>query len=144
MPSQASIDVRIFVEGQPLKEYRDPNTNSNDADVITRYIEVQAGQTFGVRVKLLQGFELRSAKFVTAILDIDSHHYQCSSRPAEAAAMHLGQVGGGNLLTDHIVDSSWTGHTQWDEDCGEWTTVLWSFGALGYSESCISIESRLC
>ena len=133
MPSQASIDVRVIVNGRPVREYYDGAIDLDDEFLRTRYIEMKAGQEFGIRVKLLQGFEFKSAKFVEAVVKIDNHgaHRPCK---AKAADMQLSRVGGGRLLTDFVVADDWNGQTKWNEGCGEWTRMKWAFGALGYSK----------
>lgn len=141
MPSQSLVDVRIIVDGRPLKEYCDPDSDLDDENLRTRYVEVKAGQEFAVRVKLLQGFELRSAKYVESVFQIDNHR---DVRPCyfdAAADMQLDhQNGGGTLLTDRAVTHGWDSQTDWNEDYGEWTELKWTFGALGYSETSCNLE----
>ena len=134
MPSQDSIDVRILVDGQPLQEYRDPETDLDDENLRTRYIEIKTGQKFTVRVKLLQGFELKYAKHVNSTVQIDDHAADRQCCWAEAVQMDPNPSGGGRLYDDFIMTDDWDGQVMWDEDRGEWTAVKWTFGALGYSE----------
>lgn len=141
MPSQASLDVRVVVDGRPLREYRDPETDLDGENLRTRYVEVKAGQKFGLRVKLLQGFDLRSAKFVKSVVQIDNHRNHQQRVVANRRNLHLGPAGGGTILTDYVVHDNWDGQTDWDEDYGEWTKVKWAFGALGYST--ISFTSKM-
>ena len=134
MPSQDSIDVRILVDGQPLQEYRDPETDLDDENLRTRYIEIKTGQKFAVRVKLLQGFELKYAKHVKSTVQIDDHAAELQGCSAEAVDMDTNPSGGGHLCDDFIIVDNWGGQVIWNEDQGEWTAVKWTFGALGYSE----------
>lgn len=132
MPSQDSIDVRIIVDGKPLKEYEDQNVNLDDERLRTRYVEVKVGQKFGVRVKLLQGFELKYTKEIFCSLQIDNHddERQCFGQDTSHMKNRRGQ-----LQQDYTLRECWTGHTTWDESHGEWMEMDWEFGALGTSKN---------
>lgn len=132
MPSQNSIDVRIIVDGKPLIEYLEPNADDEDYRLCTRYVEVVAGQKFGIRIKLLQGYDLRFTKYIEAKLQLDNHEDATQYCTVETWDMEHHR---GRLLQEAMIDENWNGRTMWDEGQGQWMEVEYEFGALGTSKS---------
>lgn len=131
MPSLDGIDVCIIVDGEPLPEYSDPHTNLDGERLLTKYVEVKAGQKFGLRIKLLQGFELKRSKDIYCGVQID-HHKQRGQYVLEDTS-HMEQKDG-RLQQDYTIMECWNRQNMWVESQSQWMVVEWVFGALETSE----------
>lgn len=125
MPWKDFIETRIVVNGQPLKEYQDPDNDDN-----VRYIQAIAGQTFMVEVTFLPGFNLRWAPYLYCEFwtdDADIFHYY--RRPSQSVSHRKG-------VLSKELKIQYDG-ARFKKDDGQWTTALLTFGALGIGKRVI-------
>jgi hypothetical protein len=125
MPAQEYINVRVYVDGQPLNEYPDPDDEAEDDHHMTRYVEVKAGQRFSVKVALLPGFKFLTASYICVKLFVDQNKngvfHTCSYESATARRAEL------QLPLVFWFDQ----HTIRDEVTGQWVNACYEFGPLG-------------
>jgi len=133
MPCEDYIDARIVVDGQPLKEYDDP-----DGETHVRYVQAIAGQHFAVQVKFLPGFKLQWAPYLyfQFWIDDDPVHYRLDPAPTTAGMAHKRGV----LLAAQSYEGA---GTPIKDDSGRWTRANFTFGALGIEESEASKDKML-
>lgn len=135
MPQKDFIDVRILVDGQPLREYPDPDHNTDAEYKFSRYIEVKAGQKFAVQVTWLQGFRLKFAPFLYYELyfDDDDEYFIFNPFPGKLQNHRKG------VLTKEVKDLIPFYGAKGKH--GSWEQHPLVFGALGISESpCAKVD----
>jgi len=125
MPCRDFVDARIVVNDQPLEEYQDPD---NDDDV--RYVQAIAGQTFGVEVKILPGFQLHRARHLCFEFQIvDVNRYCCCAGARQSLPHRKG------VLTKEVKHQH--NGSRVKKDDGQWTIASLTFGALGIGKRVI-------
>ena len=128
MPMIDYIDVRVQVNGESLREYPDPAEDDGER-TRSRYIQAAVGQRFHVVVRLLQNFELHSARLVGSELCIDDSP---SLSPYPLALQDL-RHSNGEFYGPHVLADS-SCRTLWDDAIGSWMQCDFVFGPLGTSE----------
>lgn len=129
MPSQDLIDVRVIVGGRSLKEYREPGTVDEDHTQV-RYIEITAGQQFGVQITWQAGFDFMWADGLYYKFEIDNDDSPAYSfTPKRDTAHYYGR------LVKAEVETRDTDPFK-NETTGQWEHCPYVFGALGIGELC--------
>ncbi|ETI23424.1 hypothetical protein G647_05226 [Cladophialophora carrionii CBS 160.54] len=124
MPAQGCITAELYVDGQPLKEYSDPEREAEDDHRMTRYVEVKAGQRFSVKVALLPGFQFFTASDVRIEFYIDqNHHWQSFNCPYESVVTYRAEL-------QHREEVWFHSSLMKDEFTGQWVTTSYGFGPL--------------
>ena len=124
MPSQDFIDVRIYVDGQPLVEYLNSDGENGADQQMTRYIEAKAGQKFVVQVTFLPGFEFRFASHIQVASQVD----QDGTRDTQSMAYEDVETIKGMLQKPQIRSISHRAFK--DPATGMWYCYDFVFGAL--------------
>jgi hypothetical protein len=128
MPQQDLVDLRVMVNGQPLKEYLELET-VDEGHERTKYIEVTAGQQFQVKIEWKTGFKLRWAENLHYKVYIDDNDFHTfDAKPSKQITHHKGGLGKPFSLT-------FPGIRLKNKVTGEWERRPPVFGALGISES---------
>ncbi|EXJ62729.1 hypothetical protein A1O7_03167 [Cladophialophora yegresii CBS 114405] len=124
MPALGHINVEVCVDGNPLREYSDPEREVEDDHHVTRYVEVKAGQKFSVEVVLLPGFKFFTASDVHIEFRIDQNndvrYHNC---PYESVEAHRGELRHRQEFWFHLRSVR-------DEVTGQWVSVCHEFGPL--------------
>ncbi len=129
MPAQECIDVEIYVDGQPLKEYINPDSENEDDHHMTRYVEVKAGQKFSVKATILPGFKFYSANHIYVKLEVDQEQsYEQDWCSYESAGAHGGRI---RQPVVFWFDTS----PMKDDSTGRWVNSQYIFGALAVGRS---------
>jgi hypothetical protein len=127
MPEQDLIDVRVLVDGQPLQEYREPEATDEGPDRV-RYVEVKAGQEFGIQITWKAGFDLKWTDALAYRLYVDDHNFFSYGAKEKRSIPHRR----GTLVNDVLqVDESISFK---NDVTGEWGICAYAFGVLGMSE----------
>lgn len=129
MPSQNFINVRIIVDGSPLREYRDPEARGDETRTLTRYVEAKTGQAFSVQVSFQPGFDFQSALYVYhdfCIDDLPVDYY--TETPKRGSSHRRGFL---RNKIEYLFDRA----SFKDDSTGEWKSLSFVFGALGMSRS---------
>lgn len=121
---QDFVDVRVHVDGQPLREYRVEGEDDTDQRK-TRYIGVKVGQKIEVIVRVMKHFALMWAPYLYASLKIDDskNSYWHTLESRDLAHKH------GHLVDNHV--RTFAEQYGWDDETGEWMSYEQRFGPLG-------------
>lgn len=128
MPVNQFVDVRLVVDGKPADEICDPDIDDTE-DTSTRFVEIQAGQTYKIQVRVLQDFQLRWAPYLCAEVTIDDmEDFFFIESPAANINHHKSYVQEAFEL-DEI-----NGANIWDSEQGQWMFAQFAFGAFESSK----------
>lgn len=132
---QDFIDVRVRVDGRPLREYQvegDGDTDHRKA----RYIEVKVDERFEVVVRVMEGFALKWAPYLHAFVLIDDfEHYHLKTLESQALAQSRGY-----LVDDFVM--RFAEQWGWDDEYGEWVAYEQRFGPLGIGMTSDSLTTE--
>lgn len=127
MPCVDSIDVRIIVDGSPLTEYPDPESGVGESCSTTCYIEAKTDQSFGVKLRLLPGFDFRSAEFLCVQYQFDADVGWCGRIPVHGTSHRNGVLYAEETQLQRKVAFQ-------DEATGDWKDHDLVFGVLEISK----------
>lgn len=111
-----------------MVEYHPPDGEAEPDQKLTRYVEVEAGQKFQIRMAFLPGFQFRFAAFVYYKFQVDDDDSFLFKTVGYSAC----DVHGGTLVK--AVEREWVSTPWKDESTGTWHDYEYEFGALGLGE----------